>query len=136
MAATVNWNATPVLQRLALAANVGVFRGTEAVRNTAIAKVNNPPKTGREYRRRGVTHQASAPGEAPATDTGRLVGAARTEYDRANLSGRVIFATAYAAALEFGTQRMAARPFLRNSLAENRAAIREAIREEMAAALR
>lgn len=135
MAGKVDWNATPALMAIAQAANVGVFRGTEAVRNTAVEKINSPPKTGREYRRRGVVHQASAPGEAPATDTGRLAGSARTEYDRQQLAGRVIFSTAYAAALEFGTERMAPRPFLRKSLAENREAIRDAIREEVGEAL-
>lgn len=35
--------------------------------------ITEGPKTGRVYRIRGADHQASAPGEAPANRTGRLV---------------------------------------------------------------
>lgn len=131
----VEWDPTSALARLTRAVNVGVYRGTEAVRSTAMAKIANPPKTGRVYKRGNVEHQASAPGEAPATDTGRLIGSGRTAYDRVQLSGRVTFSTIYAAALELGTQKMVARPFLRPSLAENRETIRDAVQEEVAAEL-
>lgn len=66
-------------------------------------------KSGRVYVRRGKTHQASAPGEAPATDTGSLV--SRMSFKQVNpLTAEVESRLAYAAYLEFGTQRMAARP--------------------------
>lgn len=141
MAGKVTWDASPILAAVAAAANAGVRRGTERVRSVAIEKINNPPKTGRVYRRRSIEHQASAPGEAPATDTGRLAGGGqyqenvRTEYDLGRVAGRLTFAADHAAALEFGTQRMAPRPFLRVSLAESRDFIRSAVQEEVAAAL-
>lgn len=41
--------------------------------NTVKIGMRNSPATGRIYRRGGRTHQASAPGEAPAPDTGNLM---------------------------------------------------------------
>jgi len=74
--------------------------------------IQGPPKTGREYRRgkKGkIVHRASAPGEAPATDTGALVSSTYfTKVDpfTAAIGSRL----AYAFHLEFGTRRMAKRP--------------------------
>lgn len=70
-------------------------------------------KSGRIYKRGkgGKTHQASAPGEAPAIDTGNLVNSMAIE----KVSEAVYMVSAgteYAQALEFGSKRMAARPFL------------------------
>lgn len=61
-------------------------------------------------------HQASAPGEPPAKDTGAL--SANTNADEQiwregeDLVGRIVANSAQAEALEKGTERMAARPFL------------------------
>jgi hypothetical protein len=66
-------------------------------------------KSGRTYNRRGKAHQASAPGEAPATDTGSLVSSI-TFKQVTRLTAEVESRLDYAAYLEFGTQRMGARP--------------------------
>lgn len=59
------------------------------------------------------THRASAPGAYPATDTGRLVSSVRMILPTASsMSGEVGTAVNYGAWLEFGTSRMAARPWL------------------------
>ena len=113
---TVTFNSGTLLARVRAAAMQAVVRGTESVRNEAITLILDTPKTGRVYRRRGVEHQASAPGEPPASDTGRLVNSIRTEYDQSNLVGRVVAGSAHAAYLEFGTQRMEPRPFMRPAL--------------------
>lgn len=70
-------------------------------------------KSGRIYKvsKTGKTHQASAPGEAPAIDTGNLVNSMAIE----KVSEAVYMVSAgteYAQPLEFGSKRMAARPFL------------------------
>lgn len=74
--------------------------------------IMNPPKSGRIYKRGNVVHQASAPGEAPATDTGNLVNSAYTKQ-----LGRAYYETGftaeYAAHLEFGTAKIEPRPYLR-----------------------
>jgi HK97 gp10 family phage protein len=88
----------------------------DAVNGTAIEvasdikrAIQRGPKTGRVYVRRGIEHQASAGGEAPATDTGTLVSSIvyrKTGPIEAEIESRL----PYASYLEFGTQRMAARP--------------------------
>jgi hypothetical protein len=70
------------------------------------------PKHGRVYRRGTVVHVASAPGESPAIDTGMLANSIRTIRLDA-LKYAVQAATIYAYALFKGTDRMAARPFLK-----------------------
>ncbi len=74
-------------------------------------------RSGRVYRRgKTKTHQASAPGEAPANDYGNL--RQKTQADQViardgdSLVGRIVANTNYAEALEVGTERMAARPYL------------------------
>lgn len=80
-------------------------------------------KTGRVYKRGGKPHIASAAGEAPASDTGRLVNSINTG---AKSDGMVVEVTAgkgvvdYAVHLEYGTEKMAARPFMKPSLEKSR----------------
>lgn len=100
------------------------------------------PKTGRLYTRGKVSHRASAPGEAPATDFGHLVSSGRV--NQATIEGYVATATVgwtaiYAGWLEKGWvmkngTHVAARPFARPAIIKMqesggrrvRAAIREA----------
>ena len=62
-------------------------------------------KTGRLYRRRNIEHRASAPGQAPATDTGFLLSSIYYERNTP-LSSTVGSRLAYAYYLEFGTVRI------------------------------
>lgn len=57
------------------------------------------------------SHTASAPGQAPANDTGALVRSIRVEKNKKNES-TVIIDKEYAVFLEFGTSKMKARPFI------------------------
>lgn len=75
-------------------------------------------KSGKPYTRRGTTHQASAPGEAPAIDTGNLANS--IQVDLHGLSAVIGTNAEYAEALEFGTVRMAPRPFLAPAMAKAR----------------
>ena len=77
------------------------------------------PKTGRKYLRRGKTktgkprfHRASAPGEAPATDTGFLMSGIRAQMTDFT-HGIITIAAPYAGWLEFGTRKMEPRPYIR-----------------------
>lgn len=71
---------------------------------------------GREYPRGGRKHRASAPGQAPALDTGNLRANTNADQnlkqDGSDLVGTITSNTEYSEALERGTERMAARPFL------------------------
>lgn len=89
------------------------------------------PGTGRIYRRGAITHQASAPGEPPAPDTGQLrnsIQMAVLESDDGTAVLRVGTGLEYAAALEFGTTSagrghttvILPRPFMRPALAKAR----------------
>lgn len=110
----------------------GVVRATEAIREEAVSLILNTPKTGRVYRRNGVEHTASAPGEPPASDTGELVNSLKTVYDASKLSGTVVASAPHAPHLEYGTRNMEPRPFLRPAVANRRAETARIIREELA----
>jgi HK97 gp10 family phage protein len=82
------------------------------LRGDVVKRIQRGPATGRTYQRRGVTHTASAPGQAPATDTGRLANSVTFEQ-AGPVSVTVGSALIYAAYLEYGTTRMAPRPVWR-----------------------
>lgn len=70
----------------------------------------NKPKHGRTYLRRGRQHVSSAPGEAPAVDMGQLQASIQTERV-SDVAASVSTNNEHAEELEFGTSKMAARPF-------------------------
>lgn len=70
------------------------------------------PKSGAIYKRGKITHQASAPGEAPANDTGFLAANIKAEMTEA-LTASIISQAPYSVHLEYGTRHMEPRPFLR-----------------------
>jgi HK97 gp10 family phage protein len=95
--------------------------GADEIASRAKELILDPPKTGRVYSGgKGFgTHQASAPGEAPASDTGNLVGLIGVDrVDVTRLRVAIFSSAKYSAALEFGTSKMAPRPFLRRALRE------------------
>jgi hypothetical protein len=69
------------------------------------------PKTGRLYRRPGrAPHQASAPGQAPANDTGNLANS--LDYNVQRIRLEVGERAPYAIFLEDGTRKMKPRPHM------------------------
>ena len=134
---TVEFDTESIVGRVQQAAFSAVVEATEATLANAVRRIQEPPKTGHIYRRRGVEHQASAPGESPAADTGRLVQSGRTESNSSTLTGRVIFTTAYAAALEYGNDKgtIAPRPYARPALAEEQINFVNNLRSEIRRAL-
>ena len=109
--------------------------------------IKNPPKTGHVYYRipganymtirqgaidgpvvavfrasgrqnLSLTHQASAPGEAPATDTGGLVSSIFFKQET-KLSAEIGSRLPYAYWLEFGTKKIKPRPSWRPAVAKN-----------------
>ena len=94
--------------------------------------IMNPPKTGRTYKHGNVVHQASASREAPATDTGMLVNSAYTKRvgDADYETG---FTAEYAASLEYGTVKIAPRPYLRPAVEAVRQRFMDAIRRILGA---
>lgn len=99
--------------------------GTGAlIQRDAVMSVQRGPKTGRVY----GDHQASAPGEAPASDTGNLARNIRLKADKDKGVVEVIAKTPYAKHLEFGTagdpstgrMPMEPRPFMAPAFNRNR----------------
>ncbi len=93
-----------------------LFLSAQKVEREAKDSIRSGNKSGRIYQRRTITHRASAAGEAPASDTGRLLNSISSYTER---TGKLeAFITAgrglvnYARHLEFGTAKMAARPFM------------------------
>jgi hypothetical protein len=103
-------------------------------------RIQNGPKTGRVYARGGGqnlsrTHQASAPGEAPATDTGVLVSSVYLE-NTARYERTVGSRLAYAYYLEFGTQRIKPRPAWVPEVEKQRPEMRKRIERALAEAMK
>lgn len=140
----VEWNES-LLPEIEAGAYQGIVMGTNRLSNEGNRLIRSGSRTGRIYRRRGVTHQASAPGEPPAFDIGRLTGSARQEFDRNLLQGTAIWSTGYALRLElgfFGTDsrgrryQQEPRPFARPALENTREAITKDVFDGVNRALR
>lgn len=128
----VDWNDQATIAAVRRGALRGVIMGANLIRNEVLRLILQTPKTGRIYRRRGVEHQASAPGEAPASDTGNLVRNITVEVDAPKLTAKVNSAAKYAAALELGTERMEPRPHMRVALANKRQEVEAVVAREIA----
>ena len=96
------------------------------VRNEAIDSILRGAKTGEMVTRYNPTRQH------PASDTGRLVNSIAHDVIKQgnNFMGRVIASAEYAVHLEFGTNKMGARPFLRPALHESKKKIRNIFMRE------
>lgn len=106
----------PLANSIAIeAAERGIRAATVEGQNILKADLLSRPGTGRLYQRgQTVEHRASAPGEPPAPDTGELRRRIEVEVVRGRneVRGVITANVEYAAALEMGTERMRARPFL------------------------
>lgn len=83
------------------------------LRNRMVVSFNEP-KTGREYKvtkNKKRPHRASAPGEAPAVDTGHLQNSLQVDFPTP-VKGVLSIGAEYAVFLETGTDRIAPRPFV------------------------
>lgn len=90
--------------------------------------INRGTKSGRTYEKFKPrrTHRASAPGEAPAGDTGELARRITAEKER-ELRWSVGADLPYGRYLEFGTMKIAERPWLRPAIERNRGLFRKRI---------
>jgi len=87
--------------------------GAQKIREEAIKSIQSGAKSGIVYEKYNPrrTHRASAPGQAPASDTGNLVSkiiVALKDKDHTEVQSNAH----YSAYLEYGTSKMEPRPFL------------------------
>lgn len=89
--------------------------------NVAITSMQLSPPTGRTYRRRSVVHTASSEGGPPRIDTGTLI--ANITVQKEGLMSYTVGSRKDAPHgfwLEFGTSKMAPRPWLQPAAEETR----------------
>lgn len=132
----VDWNAPAIVAKVRAGALRGVVTGIGIVEARAVYLITQTAKTGRVYRRRGVKHQASAPGQPFASDTGDTLKRRNITIDAPQLRGTLHFASINAVRMERGTRKMAPRPFARRALAETRDQVQDAIFAEIVMELR
>ena len=108
------------------------------VQSEAIKSISKGARSGVTYKRGGKTGKRSAPGEFPKTDRGRLVASIKREEQAGSkgLIQKVGTNLKYGRALEFGTLKMAARPWLARTLKLNSKAIIRKISRELKKVLR
>lgn len=99
-----------------------IGRAGNLVRNTAVQSINQGAKSGVSYTKYNPrrTHKASAAGQPPAADTGLLANNIVLDIDANGFGANVESRADYSTALEFGTSKMAARPFMQPALEENK----------------
>tara|TARA_R110000850_G_scaffold266462_1_gene396795 strand:+ start:30 stop:479 length:450 start_codon:yes stop_codon:yes gene_type:complete len=87
--------------------------GAQLIRGEAIKSIQTGAKSGVVYQMYNPRreHRASAPGQAPASDTGNLVSKIIVKQKTRNITNVESNAN-YSAFLEYGTSKMEARPFM------------------------
>lgn len=128
------------LTQLPLEARAGIGRALtiSVVEMDALAreKIQGGGRSGQTYRRGRLTHQASAPGEFPKTDRGQLVASLFFKVGADKLRATFGSALVYARYLEYGTSRMAARPWLRPTFRAKESAASRRVAEAVRDAIR
>jgi hypothetical protein len=122
-----DWNAPAIVAKVRAGALKGVGQAIGIVEKRAVYLITQTAKTGRTYRRRGVKHQSSAPGEPFASWTGDTLNRRDITIDAAALRATLHFRSLNAGRLEHGTKKMMPRPFARRALAETRQQCEDAI---------
>ncbi len=118
-----------VLKEYRKQAKDAVYAGCFKIQGIASTEILSGTKTGRIYKRGSESHQASAAGEYPASDFGNLAININVQIKAGGLSGTVESKANYSSMLEYGTSKMAARPFMQPSAERARPFIRQKFRD-------
>lgn len=105
-----------------------LFAGGSQIETDAAISITNGSVSGKN-------HVPSAPGQPPNADThvlDRSIETNQIEPLRVQVSANA----PYAAALEFGTSKMAERPYMRPAAAKNRKAVTQLVRDAVARVVR
>jgi len=106
-----------------------IIKGSaQLIRGEAIKSIQTGAKTGIVYQKYNPRrqHRASAPGQAPASDTGNLVSKIIVKQKTKNIT-QVESGADYSKYLEYGTSKMQPRPFLFPAFEKSRDKIVKAV---------
>ena len=106
-----------------------IIKGSaQLIRGEAIKSIQTGAKTGIVYQKYNPRrqHRASAPGQAPASDTGNLVSKIIVKQKTKNIT-QVESGADYSKYLEYGTSKMEPRPFLFPAFEKSRDKIVKAV---------
>ena len=130
----VNWNRAKLKKKALTIAKAGMNEAAEYAVGE-VKEMLSKPGTGRVYKSRRtrsghILHTASVPGQPPAPDTGTLRRSItkRIKVIAGTVYGYVGTKLGYGEDLEYGTRRVAARPFLRPVVHGKGGAIAEAFK--------
>jgi len=126
----LNKSLARVSSRFKSEATALVNRTAQNIRNTAVRSIQKQSPGGVTYEKYSPrrTHVASAPGQPPNTDTGRLAGSIRAVMS-GTPTAYVDALADYAVHLEFGTRNMEARPFMTPAVEQERPKYERGLRE-------
>ena len=101
--------------------------GGQLIRGEAVKSIQTGAKSGIMYEKYNPrrSHRASAPGQAPASDTGNLVSKIMVKQKTKNITN-VVSNASYSAFLEYGTSKMEPRPFMLPAFEKSKKPIAEA----------
>jgi len=101
--------------------------GGQLIRGEAVKSIQQGSKSGIVYEKYNPrrSHRASAPGEAPASDTGNLVSKIIVKQKTKDITNVESNAN-YSAFLEYGTSKMQPRPFMLPAFEKSKKPITEA----------
>ena len=105
-----------ILKKLDVLTGIGEGAGKE-LEDIIKAELDNGTGTGKVYDNNDRLHRASSPGKPPKSDTGdlsRSVSSKKTGTGQSELRVK----SPYAGALEYGTSKMKARPFIAPAVTE------------------
>ena len=105
-----------------------LFGGGQLIRAEAVKSIQSGAKSGIVYEKYNPrrSHRSSAPGQAPASDTGNLVSKIRVKQKNPNTT-QVESGADYSAFLEHGTSKMLPRPFLFPAFEKSKEKIKQAV---------
>lgn len=83
-----------------------------------IDNISQENGAGKAYKRNGRVHVASAPGQYPAKDSGKLKNSIFIKQGSSPTGSDLVIDSNYALDLEFGTSKMRSRPFIIRSVNE------------------
>lgn len=123
----------PALPDFAAAARFGIAQAATDIHRRAVESIQTGKKSGRVYdhyfvtikgravpiRARSSSHQASAPGEAPASDSGALVASISMDVHAGGLAAEIGTGRDYGLFLEEGTDKIEPRPWLKPAADQN-----------------